>query len=106
MSEEDIKEPELGDKPKRIILEFFPPEYIALQRELVFGEYHPKLVPILANLNANDIDMKLAHIAAYCEVALDGEYDFEGRIQLCKILLERLITLRKYPQAQTIVQLH
>lgn len=84
----------------KIVFELFPQEYIDLNAELLTG-YHPKL-DFLAMYGMDDVDMKLAQIASYCEVMLDGDYTLENRIQLCKILRERLILLREIPGAQTI----
>ena len=90
---------------KRQILEFFPHEYLVLQKE-VFSEYHPRLHSILQQINAEDLDMKLAHIASYCEVVLDGSYTLEDRIKLCVILTEKLMLKREVPEAQVILPLH
>jgi len=74
----------------------FPLEYQELQKELSTG-LHPRLYPILAQHGADDLDMKLAQIAAYCEVALDGVYTLDERRKLCDILRERLVLLRERP---------
>lgn len=85
--------------------ELFPQEYIDLQMELA-TDYHPKVQEILQGISYDDLDLKLAHIASYCEVMLDGVYTLESRITLCKILKEKLVLLRVYPQAQTIILLN
>lgn len=86
------------DGNKKYILEFFPEEYILLQNELNSG-LHPKLEPILAMTGPEDIDMKLAHTAAYCGVVLKGDYTLEDRIGLCKLLYEKLQDKRERPPA-------
>lgn len=86
----------------KIIFEIFPDEYLALNRELC-TQKHPKLQNILAQCGAEDIDMKLAQIASYCSVVMDGCYTLEDRIKLCKILKEKLILLREPEVAQTII---
>lgn len=62
-----------------IIKEEFPPEFLALAREV---NYHPQL-----NLNpADDFEIKLAQIAAYCNVLLDGVYTWEDKLEICRRL--------------------
>lgn len=81
---------------KRMVYEFFPDEWIQLNAELCSG-LHPKLEQILSRINVEDIDMKLAHIASYCEVILDGDYTLEERSKLCEILRKKLIEKRERP---------
>ena len=81
-----------------MIYEIFPLEYIALSAELATG-YHPRLERIL-QINggtAEDIDLKLAQIAAYCGVMLDGVYDLDDRRELCVICVVKLQALRENP---------
>lgn len=80
-----------------MMYEIFPAEYIALNVELLTG-CHPTLERILQQHGPNDIDMKLAQIAAYCSVELDGVYSLEERIKLCDLLLKRLIPMREEPE--------
>lgn len=86
----------------KYIFEIFPDEYIDLNIELN-SDYHPKLQRILAQHGVDDIDMKLAQIASYCQVLLDGDYTLDDRIKLCKILKEKLILLREDPKASRIL---
>ena len=79
-----------------MIHEYFPEEWIELQKELASG-LHPKLETILAECAPEDTDLKLAHIASYCEVMLDGEYSFEQRTELCEILRKKLVDKRERP---------
>lgn len=85
----------------KYIFELFPPEIIALDAELRTG-YHPK-IEFISNYPADEIDIKLAQIAAYCEVMLDGDYELKDRMALCKILTEKLILKREVPGAQIIL---
>jgi hypothetical protein len=92
------KDPELKIQENgKYILEMFPKEYTDLHREIANG-LHPKLLPIIALIGPDDLDMKLAHIAAYCEVMLDGDYSLRDRMNLCRILTEKLKLLREAPQ--------
>lgn len=84
----------------KIVFELFPQEYLDLNAELCTG-YHPK-IEFISQYPPDELDLKLAQIAAYCEVMLDGDYDLEARIKLCKILKEKLIEKREYPSAQVI----
>ena len=79
----------------------FPQEYIDLNKELA-TQRHPKIQAILAGYPTDEIDIKLAQIAAYCEVMLDGDYDLAARMKLCKILTEKLILMRE-PEAGSII---
>ena len=81
-----------------MIYEYFPQEYIELQKELATG-YHPQLEKILTinGGTSEDIDLKIAQIAAYCEVMLDGVYTLEERMRLCDILRKKLIEKRENP---------
>lgn len=85
-----------------MIYEQFPEEWIQLNRELCSG-LHPKLEPILAAIAVEDTDLKLAQIAAYCEVMLDDVYTFEERTELCEILRQKLVLKRENPNAPLII---
>ena len=67
----------------------FPEELIALNREV---SEHPPLIEILANLGvpASDWIMRVACIAAYCEVILDGAYSETDIRLLCDTLTNML----------------
>lgn len=77
--------------------EMFPEGYIALNKELATN-LHPKLYELLANNPAgDDVDVRLAQIAAYCEVMLDATYTLAERDKLCFILAGRLEAKREAP---------
>ncbi len=91
------------DKPHKIpetpgagkyILEFFPEGYIALNKELATG-YHPTLEKLLAVHPSDEVDIRLAAIASYCSIILDGSYSIEERDKLCSVLAGRLEVLRE-----------
>ena len=79
-----------------LVIKMFPPGFIALNKELATG-LHPQLEKLLANHPAAEVDIKLAEIARYCEIALDGTYTLEDRNKLCLILVSRLEMLRERP---------
>lgn len=81
-------------------LEFFPEERIRLQQELI---HHPELCEFLAKHPANEFEIRLSEIAAYCEVILDGYYSQEELNKLCDILTRRLIQKRTGFQLEGIV---
>ena len=70
-------------------LEYFDDRAIALNAEVM---NHPVLMEFMAK--HTDPTMKLAEIAAYCEVALDGAYTEEDCNHLADILTRRLIKKR------------
>lgn len=76
-------------------INIWPDELIALNTEL---RNHPVLMQLLANHQRNDDvnewETKLAEIAVYCEVILDGEYLPEDVQRLCGILHKKLIGRR------------
>jgi hypothetical protein len=86
----------------KVTVVYFPKGYQALNEELSSG-LHPKLEKLLANHPADEIDIKLAEIASYCQVILDGTYTIAERDKLCYILAGRLEVLREIPAAQTII---
>ena len=69
----------------------FDPHRIALQEEL---RNHPELCELIAKHPADQFEVRLAEIAAYCEVLLDGYYTEEELSNLCGILTNRLIERR------------
>lgn len=76
--------------------EMFPEGYIALNKELASG-LHPKLEALLMHDPIDEVDIRLAHIASYCEVMLDATYDIAERDKLCFILAGRLEAKREMP---------
>jgi hypothetical protein len=76
--------------------EMFPEGYIALNRELATG-LHPKLEELLSRHPIDEVDIRLAHISSYCEVALGATYTLAERDKLCFILAGRLEAKREAP---------
>jgi hypothetical protein len=88
----------------KITFEMFPEGYIALNKELATG-LHTKLYALLANNpRADDVDVRLAEIASYCSVLLDGTYTIAERDKLCYILTGRLEVLRDIAPPTVILQ--
>lgn len=65
----------------------FPEVFLQLQEEIGF---HPALVEQLGRVPANEFEQKIAVIAAYCEVLLDGIYDQKDIEKIADICLRRL----------------
>jgi hypothetical protein len=73
-------------------LEYFDQRAIDFNSEVM---RHPELMEKLAR--HTDPTMKLAHVAAYCGVILDGAYSEEDCNVLCKVLTDKLIAKRTAP---------
>jgi hypothetical protein len=73
-------------------LNIWPDELINLNMEL---KHHPELQERLANHPVNEWEIKIAEIALYCEVVVDGEYLPEEMTKLASILEQRLRLRRK-----------
>lgn len=77
-----------------MIIDLFPPELIALQREIHSGN-HPDLMEklVLAQRESNagfETQDALAVVAAHCAVMLEGAYSEWDLIGLCGALTEKL----------------
>ena len=68
-------------------LHYFSDSRIALAREL---RNHPELCKLLANHASDEFEIKLAEIATYCEVILDGDYSPADLDGLCDLLIRKL----------------
>lgn len=73
-------------------INIWPEELIQLNRETL---NHPKLMERLANHPSGEWEIKIAEIALYCEVILDGHYLPEDMIRIASVLLKRLIAKRE-----------
>jgi hypothetical protein len=65
---------------------YFPEEFIALNREII---NHPALQERLSK-HGNDFELKLAEIAAYCLIEVDGEFTEEDLKRLAIHCTDRL----------------
>lgn len=89
-----------------MIIQQFPEEVIELNRELA-TDYHPGLKAILHTLEPGaDFTERLGHIAAYCELVLDGMYSPDDIVGICAKLVDRLKERRVREKTQTIITLH
>ena len=59
---------------------------------------HPELMERLSAIQSNEVELRMAAIATYCEVMLDGLYTVE---ELCKVLMPRLVQKRHVIQIIT-----
>ena len=74
-------------------LEFFSEARLNLQKEIA-QDGHEALWPLLAKYQASEFELRLAEIAAYCEVILDGVYSQQELDKLCEILTRKLYEKR------------
>lgn len=70
-----------------MIHEYFPEEWIALNREL---QHHPLLAEKLAQYRADELEEKFGEIAAYMGIILDGMYTPGETTKLAGIMAEKL----------------
>ena len=68
-------------------LEFFSDSRIALNREVI---EHPTLCELLSKHPPQEFEIRLAEIAAYCDVVLDDWYTPADLDKLCDILWNKL----------------
>lgn len=68
-------------------LVFFPESFIALNQEV--GN-HPELCARLAKHPSQELEIRLAEIATYCDIILDGYYTQEDLERLADILVRKL----------------
>ncbi len=74
-----------------MVIEYFPQNYQDLNREIV---NHPKLLELLQKHPPNEFELRLAEIAAYCDVVLDGQYFPSELDKLAGILVKKLVEKR------------
>jgi hypothetical protein len=82
-------------------INIWPDELIQLNREIL---NHPELMERLANHPAGEWEIKLAEIALYCEVIVNGYYLPEELVRLAGILLQKLIDRRKDNRSILIIE--
>lgn len=73
--------------------EMFPQEVMELQEEI---QKHQALMVNLLQLPKDcGLEMKLGEVAAFCGIILDGYYDEEEILELCKECVKRLRKARE-----------
>lgn len=78
-------------KPKKMIYAYFPESYIKLNQEI---PNHPYLVEQLQQVPANEFELRLSVIAAFCGIVLDGYYVPSEFEKLAVILCDKLSAVR------------
>lgn len=68
-------------------LEFFPESFFQLQDEISF---HPNLQLLLAKHPADEFEIRMAEITAYCGIVLDGMYTMEDWDKICTACIGKL----------------
>lgn len=82
-------------------LNFFPDPFIQLNMEIL---NHPILGEMLSGHPAHEWEIRLAQIAQYCEVVLDGCYMPEDIENICTILVKRLVAKRVDNRSTLIIE--
>ncbi len=84
--------------------EYFPPERLELHIEL---RQHPDLLELLARHPLDEFEIRIAQIATYCEVILEGDYTPQDLTDLCVVLKRRLVEKRTgivFPDATEVAE--
>ena len=69
------------------IRKFIPEEFIQLHLET---QHHPLLMQRLQKHPAGEIELVLAETAAYCDIAVDGEFTHDDLVVLAALCLQKL----------------
>lgn len=84
-------------------IQMWPDEVIRLNEELATG-LHPKLEAIFTGLPPEiDFAERLGHIAAYCDLILDGMYSPDDIAGICGTLVKRLEAKRERPESSKLI---
>jgi hypothetical protein len=67
--------------------EYFHPDIIELQKEI---QRHPPLAEIIKQNQDQPFVVLLGHVAAYCNVIVDGSYNYLEIVHVCGKLVEKL----------------
>lgn len=87
------------EKRGKYNLVYFSSVQQALNKEVL---NHPQLMEYLRNKPAHEMEIRLAQIAEYCGLALDGIYDGKDIDNICALCLAEL----KSRSTQIILPLH
>ena len=74
-------------KQGKMILDMFPQEFVELNKEV---SLHPALMIYLAAKPQLDFYEKVAEIATYCGILVDGKYSREQLSVICAALVKDL----------------
>jgi hypothetical protein len=72
-------------------IEYIHPNFLHLQKEVL---NHPKLCEYIDKYKGGEMELKLAEIATYCNVIVDGDYSPDQLNELAGILTKRLQHIR------------
>ena len=72
--------------PRTIVM--FPEVAIAMQQEIY--DNHPELLRLLSKYPNRLLEVKVATIAAYCTIAVDGDFREKDLESLFELLLRKL----------------
>lgn len=75
-------------------LEYFSDQRLELQKELAHQD-HEELWHLISKHPPQEFELRLAEIASYCEVILDGYYSQEELDKICTILTDKLRKKRR-----------
>jgi hypothetical protein len=81
-----------GSSGKGPVLVYFSPARIALNMEL---KNHPELMEQMAEIPMDDFTSKIAKIAAFCNIAVDGDYTEDDLDGLATVCYSKLTEIRK-----------
>ena len=76
---------------KKLSLEIFPQEVLDLHTEV---RKHPDLMQKLHDQENKDVYIQILEIATHCEIAVAGTYTHADMLKLCKMLTEKLYSMR------------
>jgi hypothetical protein len=76
---------------KNVKLEIFPQEVLDLHTEV---RKHPDLMRKLHDQEDKDVYIQILEIATHCEIAVAGTYTHADMLNLCKMLTEKLHSMR------------
>lgn len=84
-------------------IQMWPDEVIRLNEELATG-LHPRLEAIFQKLPPEiDFAERMGHIAAYCDLVLDGMYSPDDIAGICGTLVQRLEAKRERPESSKLI---
>lgn len=83
--------PDRRESNGKVTFTYFSESKVRLSEEIA---NHPDLCALVSKHPASEFELRLAEVAAYCEVALDGAYTPEDIDEICNRLYEKLRKVR------------